>query len=86
MEELDVKIGTAGNTRLPCFAVIKSKGYQISITQFVSHLDQGVNLCYQYDAVKNDRLFSGNSPEELLGIITMWEMRGDCSGIVNLAT
>lgn len=54
----------------PCVAVIEAKGYAIS-------LHPGETEVTVWDAEKDGRLFSADSAEALLGLIVMWEQRGD---------
>ncbi|HEY4263252.1 MAG TPA: hypothetical protein VGM98_24030 [Schlesneria sp.] len=67
-------IRAAGNTMIPAFCAIAAKGY--SITIWHNRHDDG-DLSTQFDAQSNGRSFSATSPEELLGLIAMWEVRGD---------
>lgn len=76
MKELKVQIVSAGNTAAPCFYAIESKGYEIRITSCL-WTEPYEKVVYQYDATKEGEFFSASSPEELLGLIHMWEMRGD---------
>lgn len=76
MDKENVKIGISGNTAAPCYFVIKSKGYDINITSAV-HPDAPDDRVFQFDAIKGDLFFSASSPEELLGLIHMWEIRGN---------
>ena len=74
MRELRVKIRIAGNTATPCYSAILKKGYEVTISVDQSSDDSYI---FQYDATKEDLFFSATSPEELLGLIHMWEIRGD---------
>ena len=67
-------IRIAGNTYIPCFYAIKAKGYKVEVSYV-----KGENGEYNADwlALKNDRKFSATTPMELLGLIAMWEVRGD---------
>ena len=67
----DLKIRIAGNTEVPCFAAIKTKGYKVTCTEYVD------SEYFDWNAEKDNRLFSATSPIELLGLIAMWEVRGD---------
>jgi len=71
-----VKIRIAGNTGAPCYFVIKSKGYEIEMITYLDDNDE-YDCTYEYKAIKDNLLFSAISLEELLGLITMWEHRGD---------
>ena len=69
-----MSIRIAGNTEIPTLAAIRQRGYQIECWG----QDDGAGGCdIQYDATKGDCSFSATSPEELLGLIAMWETRGD---------
>mgnify|MGYP001579130109 FL=1 len=61
-----MKLTVAGNTLFPCLFVIKQKGYTLTI-------DDGLML----HADKDDKSFIASSSEELLGLITMFESRGE---------
>lgn len=76
MSEESVKIGISGNTAGPCYFAIKSKGYEIDITSGVFP-EAPHDRIFQFDAIKGDLFFSATSPEELLGLIHMWEIRGE---------
>jgi hypothetical protein len=69
--EYDLKIRIAGNTEIPCFSAIKDKGYEVTLTYY-----EGDDYP-DWEAVKDNRLFSATNPIELLGLIAMWEVRGD---------
>ncbi|MDR1340092.1 MAG: hypothetical protein LBK58_08590 [Prevotellaceae bacterium] len=68
------RIRIAGNTIAPCFAIIKQKGYKIEAR--VNKNSSG-EYFYTWDAVKENHHFSAECPVELLGLISMWEIRGD---------
>jgi len=70
-----MKIGTNANTSIPCYVVIKSKGYIISAKIYTSK-NKDTALEYHFIAKKEDNTFVGDSLEEVLGLITMWEIRG----------
>ena len=70
-QEYDLKIRIAGNTEIPCFSAIKAKGYKVTVTAYQD------SDYYDWCAEKDNRLFSATSPVELLGLIAMWEVRGD---------
>ncbi len=65
-----LSIRIAGNTMAPCVAVIEAKGYAIS------HYHGEPDTPF-WDAEKDGRRFSADSAEALLGLIVMWEQRGD---------
>ena len=70
-KDYDLVIRIAGNTAIPCLAAIKSKGYKVSLTHYRD------SEFSDWNAEKDNRLFSATSIEELLGLIAMWEVRGD---------
>src|SRR5687768_9496528 len=67
-----LSIRVAGNTMIPCLQVIAAKGYRISHY----YGDEDPELAF-WDAEKEGRAFSADSAESLLGLIAMWEQRGD---------
>ena len=75
MSKESIKIGISGNTAAPCFLAIKAKGYEINIISTTTS-DYFGDIEYQFDAIKGDLFFNATSPEELLGLIHMWEIRG----------
>ncbi len=74
MEELRLSIRGAGNTMIPALQALRAKGYTLFIWY---NQDHDGALVAQYDAEKDRRAFSATSPEELLGLVAMWEVRGD---------
>jgi hypothetical protein len=72
-KNLTLHLHTASNTAVPCLQALITKGY------VVSHyfLDLGNEKCPQWAAEKDARLFTADRLEELLGLVTMWEVRGD---------
>src|SRR5688572_13015359 len=72
MESPPRKVGIriAGNTLIPTLQVIAAKGY--AITHYYCEPDRPF-----WDADKDGRSFSADSAEALLGLIAMWEQRGD---------
>jgi len=72
-----VRIGTNSNTIIPCFQVIKSKGYSVSRKIWIkdrhSEFDDSID---EFTAEKDGVMFIGNTLEETLGLIAMWEYRG----------
>ena len=70
-----LSICIAGNTAIPCFSAIKSIGYDLKLTYTKG--DDG-SYHARWEANKDNRRFSATSPEELLGIVYMCELRGDC--------
>ena len=69
-----LSIRVAGNTMTPCLQVIVSKGY--TVAHYVDRTAGERELPF-WDAEKDGRCFSATGVEELLGLISMWEQRGD---------
>jgi hypothetical protein len=67
-----VKIGFAGNTFNPALHVIEKKGFLLGL--YESESDQNSYLIW---ARKDNCEFVSSNPVELLGLISMWENRGD---------
>ena len=68
-----LSIRVAGNTGPRCLFVLRQKGYDIHLSY-----DKRGDECYPYyDARKAGRFFSCDSPEGLLGLVAMWEAKGD---------
>jgi hypothetical protein len=66
-------IRIAGNTDLPALLVLRAKGYRLWLEY--TKIDDSYRPDYQ--AEKNGYYFSAASPVELLGLIALWESRGD---------
>ena len=81
MDELPrrVCIRIAGNTWIPALLALRSKGYRLWLEY--SKIDDTNNPYYpympDYQAVKNGAYFSATTSVELLGLVAMWETRGD---------
>lgn len=67
-------IRIAGNTAGPVLLALQAKGYAISLSY-----DQraGGELISDFTAERDGRRFSATNPEELLGLVAMWETHGD---------
>ena len=74
MPEPRLSIRIAGNTLIPTLQALRAKGYTLSVWY---NQDGDDALTPEYDAEKEGRAFSATSPEELLGLVAMWEVRGD---------
>lgn len=70
--EPKLTIRIAGNTQIPALLAIRAKGYTLQKWFAGPGRRDG-----QYDAEKDGRCFSATTPEELLGLIGVWEVRGD---------
>ena len=73
--EVRLSIRIAGNTSIRCLQAIVAKGY--TVTHYFLGTRPGDWDRPQWDAEKDDRRFSATGVEELLGLIAMWEIRGD---------
>ncbi len=58
----------AGNTYNPCLLVLFERGYDLSAEE------DGDRMLW--NATKGEASFTGYSPPELLGIVTLWEAYG----------
>ena len=78
---MPVSIRIAGNTARPTLLAIQAKGYKV--TSFYTQTGKKLfgtevnELEATYKAEKEGCRFSDNDLEELLGLIAMWEMRGN---------
>jgi hypothetical protein len=70
MREYRTTIRVAGNTAAPALYALRAKGYAVTLS--CAPLDGA-----EYAAEKEGRLFSATTAEELLGLVAMWEVRGD---------
>ena len=74
-----VMIRTAGNTWVPALLALRAKGYRIWLEY--TKIDDVKHLYYpympDYQAEKDGAYFSATTSVELLGIVAMWETRGD---------
>lgn len=72
-------IRIAGNTGPRSLMAIRSKGYDILYyTEERVDVETGEKSYLDcYDAKKDGRYFSASTPQELLGLIALWEVRGD---------
>lgn len=68
-------IRIAGNTAIPCLYALVAKGYVVTHYFLGNSADDFDDP--QWDATKDGRQFSATGLEELLGLIAMWEVRGD---------
>ncbi len=70
-------IRIAGNTAAPCLEVIRAKGYKVTMSAQLLSDDISDIDYYNYCAEKDDVCLDATNLEELLGLITLWEMRGE---------
>lgn len=67
-------IGSAGNTGNPCLLALRAKGYTLKVWRTKSEMNKyGIH----YEAEKDGRVFIASNDAELLGLVAMWEVRGD---------
>lgn len=64
-------IMAAGNVEAPAWLVLRSRGYTVE-RHIRAHPSQDV-----WTASKGNQSFSGEGPIELLGVVTMFEERGN---------
>lgn len=76
-EKRKLSIAAAGNTGPKCLFVLRDKGYELSHYHVESEINGKTEYSETFDAKKDGRFFSAGSPEELLGLVAMWESRGD---------
>jgi len=71
-------IRIAGNTQPRSLMALHKKGYEVR-NWCVCSVDKNNKETYEhaYEAFKDDRLFSATTPVELLGLVALWETRGD---------
>jgi hypothetical protein len=67
-------VGSAGNTENPCLLALRAKGYKLTLW-FTK--DRAGDYQRNFDAEKDGRFFSATTAAELLGLVAMWEVRGD---------
>ena len=72
--ERNTCIRIAGNTWNPCLLALRAKGFDMTLS-----FTRGQDGTYSQDidAVKDGRTFSATTAAELLGLVAMWEVRGD---------
>lgn len=68
------RIRVAGNTAAPALYALHAKGYAVTVSYGG---DDTNGYTAEYEAEKDGRRFSATTPEELLGLVAMWEVRGD---------
>jgi hypothetical protein len=66
----NVNIAAAGDVEVPAYLVLRAKGYDIT----VSMRGQGEET---WHATKDGNRFSGEGPIELLGVVAVFEARGE---------
>ena len=73
------RVCEAGNTGYPCLLALLAKGYRVR-TEYHTRddstpADPSHDIWYWAEA--DDRSFMAHSAEGLLGLVAMWEVRGD---------
>lgn len=66
-------VGYAGNTENPCLLALRAKGYAVAFAFTQTTDGYHRELC----ATKGGRYFYASNAAELLGLVAMWEVRGD---------
>lgn len=69
----------AGNTHNPALLALKAKGYELFLGFFPEEDEKSPWYPEMpcWEAYKEGRLFSATTPVELLGLVALWETRGD---------
>ncbi len=74
-----VTIRIAGNTAAPALIALRAKGYRIWLEYM--RIEDPTNPYHpymtNYQAEKDGAYFSATAAEELLGLVAMYEVRGD---------
>jgi hypothetical protein len=74
-----VCIRVAGNTQIPALLALRAKGYRVWLEY--EKVDDPNNPWHPYmpdcQAEKDGANFSATTPVEQLGLVAMWETRGD---------
>ncbi len=74
-----VNIRIAGNTEIPALLALRAKGFRVRLDY--DRIDDPKNPWHpympDYQAEKGSATFSATTAVELLGLVSMWETRGD---------
>ena len=65
------RLGEAMNTYTPALHTLKERGYTLH-SRFIDS-----SRTNEWIAVKDDRIFFAHNPLSLLGLVAMWEQKGD---------
>ena len=78
-ERKGVSIRISGNTELPCLHALRAKGYRLQLDYIRLDGPECPQPRYQldYQAERDGARFCATTPAELLGLVAMWEVRGD---------
>ncbi|BCJ73266.1 hypothetical protein CS0771_28100 [Catellatospora sp. IY07-71] len=74
VHERRARIRVAGNTAGPALFALRAKGYTVELSYVRAEPGE---YAPEYAAAKDGLLFSADTAEELLGLVAMWEVRGD---------
>jgi hypothetical protein len=72
--ERSLCVRIAGNTENPCLLALRAKGYRLTLSFTKGRAGE---YRQDFDAEKDGRSFSATTAAELLGLVAMWEVRGD---------
>jgi hypothetical protein len=74
-----VRIRIAGNTENPALLALRARGYRVWLeyTQEDDPTHPWHPAMPDYQAESADGYFSATTPVELLGLVALWETRGD---------
>jgi len=74
-----VCIRIAGNTEIPALLALRAKGFRVWLEYSKVNAPDNPWHPYMpdYQAEKGEAYFSATSAVELLGLVAMWESRGD---------
>jgi hypothetical protein len=72
-------IRIAGNTYVPALLALRVKGYRLrlSYTKIDNENDPRHPYSADWEAEKDGASFSATTPVELLGLVALWETRGE---------
>jgi hypothetical protein len=73
-KNLTLYLHTAANTAVPCLEALFAKGYAVSHYFLALGVEEKRP---QWAAEKDGRLFTAEELEQVLGLVAMWEVRGD---------
>ncbi len=72
-------IRIAGNTEIPALLALRARGYRVWLEylKITDSTSPWHPYMPDYQASKEGAYFSATTPVELLGLVAMWETRGD---------
>ena len=65
-------LAEAGNITNPALLILRDKGYEIGVEP-----PEEENSSWNWWAEKDGNLFTGSNPAMILGLISIWETRGE---------